>query len=126
MPEKYVKTVEFTDLTPSEAARKLKELIDRGEPFRAVFRFSEVTWVGLEYDTRSRRWYAVAYRPRRRIGEGELVKLPLLRAPEFATGHGTYLREVSYMRLLIGADGKEVIVLMSEPGYVAFIWLPAG
>jgi hypothetical protein len=119
-----LETVEYTGLTPHEAARKLKEIVESGKPIRAVFHFDSAMLLGLEYDIVRRRWLAVAFKPERVLGKGELVELPLSTKMVYVTGCGDFFSGASMTRFLLGGEGKKVVVLITAAGYVAFVSPP--
>jgi hypothetical protein len=119
-----LETVEYTGLTPHEAAKKLKEIVESGKPIRAVFNFDSVMLLGLEYDIVHGRWLAVVFRPGRALGKGELVELPLSVKPVYVTGCGDFFRGERITRFLLGGEGKRIVVLITGAGYVAFVSPP--
>jgi hypothetical protein len=124
MPGGRLETVEYTGLTPHEAAKKLKEIVESGKPVRAVFNFSNTMLMGLEYDIVRRRWLAVVFRPERVPGKGELVELPLTVKPVYVTGCGDFFSGASMTRFLLGGEGRRIIVLITGAGYIAFVSPP--
>jgi hypothetical protein len=124
MPGKRLETVEYTGLTPHEAAKKLKEIVESGRPIRAIFHFDSVTWLGLEYDIVHRRWLAAAFRPGRVLGKGELVELPLSVRPVYVVGCGDFFSGFTFTGFSLGGEGKKVVVLVTGTGYVAFVSPP--
>jgi len=118
-----VNEVELVEPRLEEAAEKLKELIESGEPFRAVFKFSEITFLGLRYEVPTKRWEVQATRYIYGTGASKYAMRRLAKEPDWVYGEGYYSKILMHTDFVIGAHGRTIVVEMERPYRLVFTGL---